>query len=112
MLIRSLSPRLMLFYRIVPVKVIYPSETSGPFGQKEWLLDMSMVPFTIETSYINRRAGIQLSDAEILHGLSKMMYSAKLVSPGILSVGVVASRTDVLHACDIMEDIAIQYGYT
>lgn len=98
--------------RVVPVKVIYEFDELGPNMQKEWILDLSMTPFEIESQYINQRAGIDLSDEEILDSLSKMMYSAKLLSPGKISVAVSPSRTDVLHACDIMEDVAIQYGYS
>ena len=102
----------LISYRVVPVKVIYESAKCGPRGQQEWILDLSMTTFTVKSTYINQRAGIQLRDEEILNGLSKMMYSARLIAPGIISVAVVPSRTDVLHPCDIMEDVAIQYGFT
>lgn len=32
-------------------------------------------------------------------------------SEGRLTVRVPPTRSDILHACDVMEDVAIAYGY-
>lgn len=45
--------------------------------------------------------------------LDKMAYSAKPSNsdPNILDVDVPVTRADVLHQCDIMEDVAIGFGF-
>jgi len=45
--------------------------------------------------------------------LDKMAYTAKPSSsdPNLLDIDVPVTRADVLHQCDIMEDVAIGYGF-
>lgn len=40
-----------------------------------------------------------------------MALSAKLVNEAELSVEIPPTRADILHACDVMEDVAIAYGF-
>ncbi|KAL1961329.1 hypothetical protein VTO42DRAFT_57 [Malbranchea cinnamomea] len=64
-------------------------------------------------SYINRCCGLQLSALEICKLLERMAYSAKPSesSPDLIDVDVPVTRADVLHEADIMEDVAIAYGF-
>jgi phenylalanyl-tRNA synthetase beta chain len=55
--------------------------------------------------------GMDLSDVEIVDSLEKMCYGAKISAKGIVSVQVPQYRTDILHAVDIIEDVAIGYGF-
>jgi phenylalanyl-tRNA synthetase beta chain len=66
-----------------------------------------------EVSYINQCCGLELSPAEICTKLTKMSYRAKpsTTSPDIIDVEIPPTRADVLHQCDIMEDVAIAYGF-
>lgn len=67
---------------------------------------------TVEVSYINRLTGLNLTADKICELLSKMMLSAKPSQSGsAIIVTVPATRSDILHACDIMEDVAIAYGF-
>lgn len=70
-------------------------------------------PTTAEVSYINACCGLSLSPEEICALLKKMAYTAKLSasSPDLIDIEVPVTRADVLHQCDIMEDVAIAYGY-
>ncbi|XP_023219503.1 phenylalanine--tRNA ligase beta subunit-like [Centruroides sculpturatus] len=64
---------------------------------------------------VNRFVGINLNEDEIAKMLTKMSLKShvkrkKKQRPQIL-VEIPPTRHDILHSCDIMEDIAIAYGY-
>jgi len=60
---------------------------------------------------VNSRLGIKLTNKEITKLLEKARYNAKSKA-GNIEVEVPFYRTDVIHAVDITEDIAIMYGYS
>lgn len=66
-----------------------------------------------EVSYINQCCGLELSPEEICKLLTKMAYQARpsASSPDLIDVDVPPTRADVLHQADIMEDVAIAYGF-
>ncbi|MBW2590901.1 MAG: phenylalanine--tRNA ligase subunit beta, partial [Deltaproteobacteria bacterium] len=55
--------------------------------------------------------GLSLSDVETVSCLQKMGYDARIKGKGILEVKIPAYRTDVLHPVDLIEDVAIGYGF-
>ncbi len=55
--------------------------------------------------------GLSLSDVETVGCLQKMGYDARIKGKGILEVKIPAYRTDVLHPVDLIEDVAIGYGF-
>lgn len=48
---------------------------------------------------------------EVAELLSKMSLKSKVKNKDMLMVEIPPTRHDVIHACDIYEDIAIAYGY-
>ncbi|KAI9735328.1 MAG: phenylalanine--tRNA ligase subunit beta [Claussenomyces sp. TS43310] len=66
-----------------------------------------------EVDYINNCCGLSESPESICELLTKMCYSAKPSSKdqNIVDVTIPPNRADVLHQCDIMEDVAIAYGF-
>lgn len=63
----------------------------------------------IELGYVNRLLGLELTSKEVKSLLERMRYG---VSGGDrLLVEVPCYRTDVLHPMDVVEDVAIAYGY-
>ncbi|KAL4974451.1 hypothetical protein BDW66DRAFT_87802 [Aspergillus desertorum] len=66
-----------------------------------------------EVSYINQCCGLQLSAEEICRLLTKMAYEAtpSTTSPDLIDVHIPPTRADILHQADIMEDVAIAYGF-
>ncbi|OAX83542.1 phenylalanine-tRNA ligase, beta subunit [Emergomyces africanus] len=64
-------------------------------------------------SYINQCCGVSLSAREICNLLKRMSYFAEpsKTSPDLIDVQVPVTRADVLHQADIMEDVAIAYGF-
>jgi phenylalanyl-tRNA synthetase beta chain len=66
---------------------------------------------------INSGLGLQLSAQEVAALLTRMGLSGSAPPVGeagaapSVSVLVPPTRSDVLHACDVVEDVAIAYGY-
>ncbi|MBD3310293.1 phenylalanine--tRNA ligase subunit beta [Candidatus Woesearchaeota archaeon] len=75
---------------------------------KEKMTTPDLSPSTMKLSleYANNRLGLELKQNEIKKLLEKMGYS---YSKG--EVLVPAYRADVIHPCDLVEDLAIAYGY-
>ncbi|KAJ8065447.1 hypothetical protein OCU04_006132 [Sclerotinia nivalis] len=66
-----------------------------------------------EVDYINNCCGLSETPEKICELLKKMCLSAKPSSKdkNLLDVSIPPTRADVLHQCDIMEDVAIAYGF-
>ncbi|WRT65900.1 uncharacterized protein IL334_002851 [Kwoniella shivajii] len=92
---------------IEPVKIIMPdgsSHLSPPLAPRST---------TASSSYINAATGLTLSREEICKLLTRMSLNASpsTTDADALDVQVPATRPDILHECDIMEDAAIAYGF-
>jgi len=55
--------------------------------------------------------GINIPPTEMVHLLEKMQLSAQLFGQSTISVIVPPTRSDIFHACDVMEDVAVAYGF-
>jgi len=74
--------------------------------------NLTCTDFTAEVDYINSAIGIDITGEQMVDYLRKMSMEAVLSDNGkTLSVAVPPTRSDVLHAADLMEDIAISYGF-
>ncbi|KAH7418290.1 hypothetical protein BKA64DRAFT_654088 [Cadophora sp. MPI-SDFR-AT-0126] len=95
-------------FTIEPVKII--SEHNNETRQTP---DLSPRLAEAEVDYINNCCGLQESPERICQLLTKMCYTATPSSKdkNIIEVSVPPTRADVLHQCDIMEDVAIAYGF-
>ena len=91
-----------------PVKIVSPHNQES--RQAPNLAPREM---QAEVAYINECCGLTLSAEEICRLLTKMSHQAmpSKSSHGIIDVSVPPTRADVLHQCDIMEDVAVAYGY-
>ncbi|KAK4225474.1 putative phenylalanyl-tRNA synthetase beta chain [Podospora fimiseda] len=94
-------------FTIEPVKVI--SEHNGTTRVTPSLATRTM---EVEVDYLNGVCGLNESPASIAKLLSKMAYTAEpSQDPKLIKVTVPPTRADVLHPCDVMEDVAIAYGF-
>jgi phenylalanyl-tRNA synthetase beta chain len=68
---------------------------------------------SIDANETNRLIGIDIESERMANLLTKMGLSASVDGENKNSINVVIPpwRTDVLHACDIREDVAIAYGF-
>lgn len=68
--------------------------------------DLKASEMKLDLNYVNKRLGISLGEKEAVKLLAKMGYGYKNKK-----VLVPAYRADILHEIDLVEDIAIAYGY-
>lgn len=69
--------------------------------------------FEVEVKYINNTLGLDLDVDTITNCIGKMGLKVKQLTNEGRSVLVEAppTRSDVMHACDVAEDVGIAYGY-
>ncbi|KAG2427283.1 hypothetical protein HXX76_012479 [Chlamydomonas incerta] len=92
--------------------VVEPVEVTDAFGNKTVYPDLSCRHMDLTTDYVNSLLGVNLPGPDIATLLNKMQVTASLGPDGkALSVSVPPTRSDVLHACDVAEDVAIAHGY-
>jgi phenylalanyl-tRNA synthetase beta chain len=73
--------------------------------------DLTPQKMRLHTAYSNERLGLNFSDAETIEALLKSRLDAKQAESGVVDVTIPAYRTDILHEIDLVEDVAIGYGY-
>ena len=75
--------------------------------------DLTPRQTTAEISYINACCGLSLSGTGICSLLERMSYIAlpSPRNPDEVDIWIPSTRADVLHQADIMEDVAIAYGF-
>lgn len=92
-------------YTCEPVQVDYADGTSMITP------DFSTPRVTADVSYINRSIGVDLPSEDMLKMLGRMQLPASIVDEKTIGVDVPIIRSDVLHAADIMCDVAVGYGF-
>lgn len=65
----------------------------------------------IDVDYMNRRVGINIEASRMAALLSKMCLDSEVVNEKQIKVKIPPTRSDILHSCDIIEDLGISYGY-
>ncbi len=89
--------------RIESVEVVYSDKV-------EITPNLSPKIMEVEKSEIFSLLGFNLSDDEIKDALERMRFSCEIQDSKII-VSVPPYRADIMHSWDIVEDIAIGYGY-
>jgi phenylalanyl-tRNA synthetase beta chain len=89
---------------IFSVKVEYPDQT---------LITPELDPVEqdLQTGYVNRMLSTTLTPQELSKCLERMGYGITDKRREVLEVQVPAYRTDILHPIDLVEDVAIGFGY-
>ena len=96
-------------YTIEQVEVVRESNSTASITPQ---LSSRVIPISI--SYVNQRVGIDLKTADELASLLlRMGLSCEPYGSDSTSINVIIppDRPDILHACDVMEDAAIAYGF-
>ena len=91
--------------KIESVTVVYPD------GSIDETPDFKPEIMTIDIEDINSMIGLDLTGDEIIQALERTGYGAKLVKTKQVQVQVPKFRMDILHPVDVIEDIAIGYGF-
>jgi phenylalanyl-tRNA synthetase beta chain len=89
---------------IESVKVKYPDKTIvSP--------DLTPQKMKLRRSYANELLGLRLSENKIVECLKKCRLNARKAEDGTIEVEIPAYRIDILHEVDLVEEVAIGYGY-
>ncbi len=72
--------------------------------------DLSQEIIEVEINNVNKILGTNLSGKEIINLLRRMGYDG-INNNGKLEIIIPCYRVDILHPIDIIEDVAIAYGY-
>jgi phenylalanyl-tRNA synthetase beta chain len=74
--------------------------------------DLKPRVFKANIDYLRTISGIHdISPENILKCLKKMELDGKILNDKEIEVAAPITRSDILHQCDIAEDLAISYGY-
>lgn len=92
-------------YWIEQVEIEYPD------GEKTHNPTLKENTFEVSLEYTNRLLGLQLTTEEIGKLVVKMGLKMISHSDDHFTVSIPVTRNDILHACDIAEDIGIAYGF-
>jgi len=65
----------------------------------------------LENSYVEKYLGLGLTDKQIASYLKKMGFEAVIKNKGELIVLIPSYRADIIHPIDLIEDVAIGYGF-
>ncbi|KUI64085.1 Phenylalanine--tRNA ligase beta subunit [Cytospora mali] len=96
-------------FTVEPVKVIYEYDDT----RTKICPDLAPRVIQTEVDYLKSCTGLDETPERICQLLTKMAYAATPSSEdkNLIEVSIPPTRADVLHQCDIMEDLAICYGY-
>lgn len=85
-------------------------EYSNFYGKKSTIVSPVLEPesMKLDLNYVNSRLGLDLNEKQCINLLEKMGYGFDNKNSCVL---VPCYRADVLHMIDLVEDIAIAYGY-
>ena len=95
-------------YTVEPVKIISPHN-----NESRETPNLTPREAQAEVRYLNDCCGLNLSATDMCPLLKRMAYNAKpsRTSQDLLDISIPITRADVLHQADIMEDLAIAYGF-
>eukprot|EP01127_Copromyxa_protea_P001282 TRINITY_DN11313_c0_g1_i1.p1 TRINITY_DN11313_c0_g1~~TRINITY_DN11313_c0_g1_i1.p1 ORF type:complete len:605 (+),score=156.66 TRINITY_DN11313_c0_g1_i1:45-1859(+) len=75
----------------------------------DWSVERTV---TVELDYLSRGIGLPVEKESVVEYLHKMQLPSKLSEDQkSVVVSIPPIRSDILHACDILEDVAIGYGF-
>ena len=80
-------------------------------GKKIVSPDFTPMKHRVLVAHVNKILGTNLKEKDVITCLGKMGHHASEAGRGILAVEVPAWRSDILHEVDLIEDIAVGYGF-
>ena len=81
-------------------------------GEGKIYPDLKPRIFKADVNYLKTITGINdIEPEKIIQLLERMELKAKILNPNEIEVIAPITRSDILHPCDIAEDLAISYGY-
>jgi len=86
------------------VQVKYPDRT---------FISPNLTPqkMRMRVEYARKLLGLKLSESETIESLEKCRLGVKRLDNGVLDVSIPAYRIDIMHEIDLVEEVAIGYGF-
>ena len=90
--------------KLETVEVRYPDKT---------LISPDLTPqeMTLRTEYARELLGLELTDEDVIECLRRSRLDAWVKSEGVIGVRIPAYRIDILHEVDLVEEVALGYGF-
>ena len=88
---------------------VYEVRNHYPDGSVLVTPDLSPKEMELENEYVNRTLGMRLIPEETAQELAKMGHDSELGEK--ILVKIPCYRSDIMHPIDLVEDVAIAYGY-
>ncbi|XP_049912811.1 phenylalanine--tRNA ligase beta subunit [Epinephelus moara] len=93
-------------FTVEEAEVVYPDGKTIKYPELAYRTEK------LNGEFVNRKVGINESTEKIAQLLTKMCLRSKATGVGDeIEVEIPPTRPDVIHACDIMEDAAMAYGF-
>uniref|UniRef100_A0A1I7YFS6 Phenylalanine--tRNA ligase beta subunit n=1 Tax=Steinernema glaseri TaxID=37863 RepID=A0A1I7YFS6_9BILA len=93
-------------FTVEPVEVVMPD------GSVHVYPELSYRTETVRVEQINKKIGIDLSAERMASLLTKMSLESTVIEgTNTLSVVIPPTRHDILHECDIAEDVGVAFGF-
>lgn len=111
-LIKTLNTLIALFsgyckkpFTVEPVQVIYPD------GSKRITPDLTVREVKTDLKYLNTICGFKIDQHNIVELMAKMGIKTQCDLNGEVTCHIPITRSDILHPCDVAEDLCIAYGF-
>ncbi|KIH67541.1 phenylalanine--tRNA ligase, B5 domain protein [Ancylostoma duodenale] len=106
-------------FTIEPVEVVYEQDGRKevyPAGVLFYIKNdkvkmLSCREIMVRVSEINTKIGFQLDARTMATLLTRMSLKAETVNENTLKVTIPPTRHDILHECDVAEDVGVAYGF-
>nr|XP_033815551.1 phenylalanine--tRNA ligase beta subunit [Geotrypetes seraphini] len=93
-------------FTVEGAEVIYPSGKTCLYPELAYRKEV------LKANVINKQLGISETPASLAKLLTRMYLKSRVMEDGKqIEIEIPPTRADVIHACDIVEDAAIAYGY-
>ncbi|RLI38660.1 phenylalanine--tRNA ligase subunit beta [Candidatus Bathyarchaeota archaeon] len=92
---------------------IFSTQVRYPYGEERVVStpNLSVKEVRLDLNYVNQILGLSLKVDMVLKLLKRARYNVKWSGGSSIEVTVPCYRMDVMHQLDIIEDVAIMYGY-
>uniref|UniRef100_A0A8C4H415 Phenylalanine--tRNA ligase beta subunit n=1 Tax=Dicentrarchus labrax TaxID=13489 RepID=A0A8C4H415_DICLA len=93
-------------FTVEEAEVVYPDGKTYKYPELAYRKEK------LSSEFINRKVGINESTEKIAQLLTRMCLLSQATGVGDeIEVEIPPTRSDIIHACDIMEDAAMAYGF-
>uniref|UniRef100_A0A6I8NHR0 Phenylalanine--tRNA ligase beta subunit n=2 Tax=Ornithorhynchus anatinus TaxID=9258 RepID=A0A6I8NHR0_ORNAN len=93
-------------FTVEAAEVIYPDGKSYVYPELAYRKEV------VKADLINKQVGISETPASLAKLLTRMYLKSEVKGDGNqIEIEIPPTRADIIHACDIVEDAAIAYGY-